>query len=116
MRNSKILIGLLVLLAGSLIAAGCGGDDETTATEATDAAAELTDALTDLSVPESAQEAQEQAEQALEDAPENIDQAVQQCKDGVEQSGLTGDAKQSALDLCESSGDAASKALESLGE
>jgi hypothetical protein len=110
MRYKTLLVGLLTVLAFGLIAAGCGGDDDETTTTAPDAAVEETTS------PTTPEEAAEDAREALEDAPEDIDQAVAQCKENVEDSGLEGAAKQQALDLCESGGDAANEALESAEE
>lgn len=110
MRNRTFLIAAIAVLACGLIAAGCGGDDETTST---DAASALEDASTsaettvpgDVSIPEDAQE-------ALDNAPANVDEAVQQCLDSAENSGLSSEQVDNLKQLCESGRDAANQALE----
>lgn len=101
MRNRNVLFAVIAVLAFGLIAAGCGGDDETT-TDGGAAEATTGDGVT---VPTDAQE-------ALDEAPENIDEAVQRCLDSADDSGLSDEQIDSLKQLCESGGDAANQALE----
>jgi division protein CdvB (Snf7/Vps24/ESCRT-III family) len=112
MPTKKLWTAVLVLLAGGLIAAGCGGDNEATVSVPTSAQEAIDKANEALST------ASEQATDALQDAsiPENIDEQVQQCIDGVEQSNLDEQTKQTLKDACESGGDAANQALKQLNE
>ncbi|HKJ36872.1 MAG TPA: hypothetical protein VKA36_09925 [Solirubrobacterales bacterium] len=106
MRNKNLLFALIAVVACGLIAAGCGGDDETTTVE------DAQEQLEDVQVPTDADEALENAQEQLEDAPENIDEAVQQCLDNVESSGLPDDQKDGLRDLCEAGGNAAQDAID----
>lgn len=106
MRNRKIFIALAAVLALGLIAAGCGGDDESSPAD------EAQQQLEGAETPTSAEEAQQQAEEALENAPQDIDEAIQQCLDNVESSGLPDEQKENMRQLCESGGAAANEALE----
>jgi hypothetical protein len=89
MRDKRFLFVLLTLVAGGLIAAGCGGDDNGGGDSGS---------LTDLTAPEN--------------VPTSVDQAVELCKNAVEASGVEGDAKDQALQRCEQGGEQAKQTLE----
>jgi hypothetical protein len=115
MRLRPIFLILIMILAFGFVAAGCGGDDSTSADVTS---LDGVTAPEDISVPQDAQDAIDEAQQQLEDAqgqlgdvPENLDEAVQQCIDQAESSGLPSDQAQSLKDLCESAGEAAGGAL-----
>jgi hypothetical protein len=102
MRNKSLLLVLIAVLAGGLVAAGCGSDDsgDTTAAE-------------EVTAPQNAEEAVDQAQEALGDVPETVDEAVKQCIESAEASGLPSDQVDSLKQLCESGGDAANDAIDS---
>lgn len=113
--NRNLLFALLALVACGLIAAGCGGDDETTPTDVSSALEDASTALDEADVPEDLS-VPEDAQQALEDAPENIDEAIQQCLDSAESSGLSGEQVDQLKEICESGGDIANDALDNAEE
>lgn len=101
MRENRILFALLALLATGLIAAGCGDDDgDGNGGNGSDGGS-----IQDLTTPEG-------VEEALENVPETVDEAVDLCKDAVDASGLSGDAKDDAIKQCEQGGQQAQDAIE----
>ena len=110
MRNKTFLIAVLTVLAGALIAAGCGSDDSSDSSSAESTSA------TSTTTPTSVDEAVDQADEALKDAPANIDEAVQRCLDGVDESDISDEQKDQLKALCESGRDAAEGSVEGAQE
>lgn len=97
MRDKRLLFGILALLACGLIAAGCGGDDDSDGSSE-----DAQQALEDLQSADPSNP--EEAQQAIEDVLDNVDSQqdlVDLCKQAVESSGAPDETKQSALDQCE---------------
>lgn len=130
MRNTKWIALLVGLLAGGLIAAGCGGDggDDTSPTEAatsSDTTSEDTTSSDTTSEDTSGDNSPEDvynacidviegtpAEEAAKPSCEQARDAFQECLD---QANAAGDAQDQALKICQDAADQAIATLQSAG-
>ena len=97
--NRKLVAGAVLLLSCGLIAAGCGGDDESSDTDAADAEATT-------QAPTSAEDVDAAVDESLETARENVEECQEEAEALDE-----GPARDTAIELCEQ----AAEALEDAG-
>ncbi|GIK78147.1 MAG: hypothetical protein KJ006_03660 [Thermoleophilia bacterium] len=125
MRKTHLTLIALGALTLGLLAAGCGGDDETGATDATTAATTTTTAATTTTTGDASVEGASSedvynacidaiegtaAEQIGQTACEQARDAFEQCAKEAEQAG--GDAAETALGICQQAADQAVKSLQ----
>lgn len=137
MTRKRLLLLIAALASCALVVAGCGGGDDgsdepeaglDSGTDGAGAGSAGGSAPADQPPPGDATEpsdlgltlpedvSEEELQQVLENAPEQIEEAIRLCKEGVENSELSGKQREAALDLCDANAESARKALESLGE
>jgi hypothetical protein len=97
--NRKLIVGAVLLLSCGLIATGCGGDDDSSDTDAAGTGATT-------QAPTSAEEVDEAVDESLESAREDIEQCREEAEALDE-----GPTRDTAIELCEQ----AEEALEAAG-